>query len=98
MKIETNSTQDSKDSLHLALARSRSLLVRGALSEEELHKVKSLLYALLERLGMKAEEVSQARSKLLLLFHIITSSFDLREEERASGLKILDELEAKTSL
>jgi len=97
VEFKTKSLHNPQDPLHLIWMRTRGLLAsENTLTEEELHQVKSLLYALLERLGMKAEEVSWARSKLLRLFAIVTSSYDLREDERSCGLRILDELEGKT--
>jgi len=80
-----------------ALAETRALLKgsKGAARDDEIHHVKSLLYAALERLGMTAERLFSVQRMLRELFSIVTSSYDFKDRERKVGLQILDEIEER---
>lgn len=87
-------TQHSSQLLHRLIDQTRQLLLREneLIDHDEVHAVKSLLYAVLERLGTHTERIQETQKMLRELFSIIALSKDIREEERQNGLQILDSL------
>ena len=85
------------DTLHLVLIKTREFLSQkqSRVGEDELHKIKSLLYAAVEQLGTKAEHLFSLQRMLRELFSIVNSACDLREYEKKVGFQILDELEQR---
>lgn len=80
--------------LKSALERARGLLDQKSddIDYDEIHSVKSILYAAIEQVGMKADRLFSAQRMLRELFVIVTTRADLREHERAIGMQIIDEL------
>lgn len=76
-----------------ALERTRALLDRDSeVDYDEIHSVKSILYAAIERVGMKADRLASVQRMLRELFAIVTTKVDLRGYEREVGIQILEEI------
>lgn len=93
----SSKTQARAKSLSCALAKTRELLhqTETPIGEDEIHAVKSLLYAAIERLGFTIERLGYSQRLLRELLHILALHADLRESERQTGLHILEELSRK---
>ncbi len=74
------------------LERTRDLLNHERADTNEIHSVKSILYAAIERMGMRAEQIIYSQRLLRELFSIVTLKDDLREYEKQVGFQILEEL------
>ena len=75
-----------------ALEKARELLNHDRVNDNEIHVTKSILYAAIERMGMKAEKIIYSQRLLRDLFFIVTTKADLKEYEKQVGLQIIDEL------
>jgi len=76
-----------------ALERTRELLAREAeIDYDEIHSVKSVLYAAIEWLGIKTDRLASVQRMLRELFAIVTAKADLRIYERDVGMQILEEI------
>lgn len=65
--------------------------------ELEMHKVKSVLYAAIETLGIQSERLVTIQRMLREIFTIVALQGDSRSHEKAVGLQILRELEDRLS-
>ena len=78
-----------------ALSKTRQLLIESetkTLNYDKIHSVKSVLYAAIEQVGLKAERLSSIQRMFRELFAIVTSSSDLKSYERKVGIQILNDL------
>lgn len=75
-----------------ALEKTREVLNRDPVNYDEIHSAKSILYAAIERMGMKAEKIIYSQRLLRELFSIVTTKADLRDYEKEVGLQIIEEL------
>lgn len=77
-----------------ALERARRILDQSTaeVNYDEVHSVKSTLYAAIEQVGMRAERLFSAQRMLRELFAIVTTKADLREYEKGAGIQIIKEL------
>lgn len=92
------STDDDLHAFIQALERTRELLSREKADSDEIHSVKSVLYAAIERMGMKAEQIIYSQRLLRELFSIVTLKGDLRDYEKQVGFQILEELSKRFQL
>ena len=83
--------------LQHALKKTHELLSRNgdSISYDEIHAVKSLLYAVLEQVGVKAERLSSLQRLLRELFAVFMSVSDLKRFEKKAGIQILEEIKQK---
>ncbi len=78
-----------------ALSETRQLLLESknkSSNYDKIHSVKSILYAAIEQVGLKAERLSSVQRMFRELFAIVTSSPDLKKHEREVGIQILNDL------
>lgn len=91
---ETKEASDYQRCLSHAVARTRALLVseNGSSDYDEIHAVKSVLYAAIERAGMSAERMMLTQQKLRELFFLVTIRGDPKPEDRERAVRILEGL------
>lgn len=78
-----------------ALLRAEALMIsKTSASYEEIHAVKSSLYAAVERVGLKAEKTFYAQRMLRELLVILSESSN-EECKKGVGLKMLKELQGR---
>ncbi|OGW89294.1 MAG: hypothetical protein A3G33_02780 [Omnitrophica bacterium RIFCSPLOWO2_12_FULL_44_17] len=65
------------------------------LNDEDIHKVKSLLYAGIEKIGFKIERFASIQRLLRELFAIIAMAKDARNCEKNVGFQIVKDLEER---
>ena len=80
--------------LDRVLKQTHDLLSNGSerVNYEEVHSVKSLLYAAIEHLGCKIERLASIQRQLRELFMVVTCSPALNSYEREAGKRIIEEL------
>lgn len=60
----------------------QDLLKKEAVTSDEVHAVKSLLYIAIERLGMKVDRLTSTQRLLRELFAILNKMVDIRDYEK----------------
>ncbi len=80
------------DTLQKALERTKLLMEQENADYEEIHSVKSVLYAAIERLGVKADRLSSTQRILRELFAIVTTKADIKQYERQVAQQLLRDL------
>lgn len=77
-----------------AINQTKTLLVREdcGFDHDEIHAVKSILYAAIERAGIGAERLAEAQRKLRELLFLVTLRSDPSDLERREAWRILEEL------
>lgn len=81
-----------EDILERALEKTRELLEQEFPDSDEIHKTKSLLYAVIERAGMRAERLLSLKRLLRELLILVTGTGDLQDYERRLALSLLGDL------
>ncbi len=79
-----------------AIDRTQALLVResGVPGSGEIHDVKSILYATIERAGMESERLLSAQELLRELLALVALRGDPVREEREEALRIVHQLKS----
>ncbi len=81
---------------HVIVKMNDLLLQPGGKTEDvEVHEMKSLLYAAVERTGFELNRLYTIQRLLRELFGIVSIGADLRDYERKAGLQILNDLQNK---
>lgn len=65
------------------------------IDDVEIHEIKSLLYAAIERTGIELNRLHAIQRLLRELFGLVSIGKDIREYERKAGLQILEDLQNK---
>jgi len=100
--METTETTEIRDRgnsylrcLVKATRSTRRLFCRdgGVPDDENIHSVKSILYAAIERAGMESERSQSVQSKLRDLLSLVAIRCDVSPQEYRSALRTLEELE-----
>lgn len=83
--------------LRRALDNAHQLLTQTEMKadNDEVHRIKSVLYVAIEQMSMKAEKLFYSHRLLRELFSIVTMKGDIKEHERLAGLQILQELDER---
>lgn len=81
-----------EDTLQRALEKTRELLEDSLPDSDEIHRTKSLLYAAIERTGLKAERFLSLQRMLREIFALVAQSGDFRPHERRMALLLLRDL------
>ena len=81
--------------LATAMDKTYELLSREDVSCDEIHAIKSVLYAAIERTGMRADRFLSVQRKLRELVCLVGMLGDTRRYERLTGLQILEELRTR---
>jgi hypothetical protein len=84
-----------EDTVQRALEKTRELLEDSFPDSDEIHRTKSLLYAAIERTGMKAERLLSLQRLLRELLILVTGSGDLRDYERRLAQALLGDLQER---
>ena len=79
--------------LKKAIERSRALLEQvDNVDYDQVHALKSILYAAIEQAGTRVERLSNMQRMLRELFAIVNVRADMRLYEKEVGLQIVEEL------
>lgn len=79
-----------------ALKRIEELMVREAIGNyDEIHSAKSILYAAIERVGLKAERTFYVQRILRELMAILNESASAQKPQKEMVLKMLSELKGR---
>ena len=78
-----------------AMETVQEILSRENASANEIHQAKSVLYAAIERAGIRADRFLCIQRKLRELLSLVAMLGDAREHERLTGLQILEELRTR---
>lgn len=79
-----------------ALLRVEALMVREVIEDyNEIHSAKSILYAAIERVGLKAERTFYVQRMLRELMAILNESASARKPEKEVVLKMLSDLKGR---
>lgn len=83
-----------------SINRVRRLLLKDpALQDyDQIHSAKSILYAAIEQMGMRAERLCVVQRLLRELLFVVTSQCEPSQHDRSDGLQILEELESHLKL
>lgn len=90
-------TQSYLRSLLKAIEKTHQLLEERSLvpDYEQIHQVKSLLYAAIERAGMEAERSSSVQQTLRELLMLVSIRSDAQWHERQEALQRLEDLKSQ---
>ena len=69
-----------------------------AIESEELHKLKSVFYVAVERLGMRADRLFSLQRQLRELFSMVNMRVAMTEFERQAALQLINEIEKRLRL
>lgn len=80
-----------------AIDRTQRLLTQDKASRDydNIHSTKSILYAAIEQMGMRAERFLTVQRMLRELLSIITTQYNSLGHDKQVGLQILDELKKR---
>ena len=80
-----------------ALTKSEGLLGRmpNDLNCEDIHAVKSTLYAAIEQVGTRVERLTSLQRMLRELFVIVTANLELKDYEREVGHQLISEIKER---
>lgn len=81
-----------EETVQRALERTHQLLEEELCDSDEIHRTKSLLYAAIERTGMRAERLLGLQRLLRELLILVTGSGDFRDYERRLARALLGDL------
>ena len=83
--------------LEKALSKSESLLEKkeNLLNYDNIHSVKSVLYAAIEQVGIRIEKLGTLQRMLRELFVIVTANMDLSDYEREVADQMISEIRIK---
>jgi len=82
------------DTVYKALEKTERLLSQNPerVHSDEIHSVKSVLYAAIEQVRMRVERLSTLQRMLRELFVIASADIELKSYEREAGKQIIDEI------